>query len=254
MPRRFHRRGIAVSTYPRDVNRVCPLLGLSGDRRSAVDGIDSAHRCHADVIPASIERQWQARFCLTPSHPQCERYQQATARRGTAVLGRAPIADGLVSTRMLLAPEPVWRGMAGRARRAGPGRFVALGAAATMMGAGAIAAIAAANGGLDLGDGLAATSPSEQATPSASPSPRATPRPTPSPTAAPTPTPLPVETPLPATPAPTPVPVARTHVVQQGDTLGSIATQFGTTPEAIQAANGISNPNVITIGQVLVIP
>ena len=252
MPRRFHRRGIVLSTYPRDVNRVCPLLGLSGDRRSAVDGIDAAHRCHADVIPAAIERQWQARFCLTPSHPQCERYQQAMTRRGTAVLGRAPIADGLVSTRMLLAPEPAWRGMAGRARRAGPGRFVALGAAATVVGAGAIAAIAAANGGLDLGDGLAAASPSGQASPSPSPSP--TPRPTPSPTPAPTPTPAPVETPPPATPAPTPAPTPRTYVVQEGDTLGSIAQQFGTTSQAIQAANGISDPNVITIGQVLVIP
>jgi LysM domain len=252
MPRRFHRRGIVLSTYPRAVNRVCPLLGLSGDRRSAVDGIDAAHRCHADVLPAAIERAWQARFCLTPAHPNCERYQQAMTRRGTAVLGRAPIADGLVSTRLLLAPEPAWRGMAGRARRAGPGRFVALGAVATVAGAGAIAAIAAANGGLDLDAVVAEASPSEQATPS--PSPSATPRPTTAPTPAATPTPVPTDTPPPATPVPTPAPTPRTYVVQEGDSLGSIAAQFGTTAEAIQAANGISNPNVITIGQVLVIP
>lgn len=241
-----------LSTYPREVNRVCPLLGLSGDRRSVVDGIDAAHRCHAEVIPAAIERQWQARFCLTPSHPQCERYQQAMTRRGTAVLGRAAIADGLVSTRMILAPEPAWRGMAGRARRAGPGRFVALGAVATVVGAGAIAAIAAANGGLDLGDGVAGISPSGQATPTPRPSP--SPRPTASPTPVATPTPLPSDTPPPATVAPTPAPTPRTYVVREGDTLGSIAQQFGTTAEAIQAANGIQDPNVIGLGQVLVIP
>lgn len=241
-----------LSTYPREVNRVCPLLGLSGDRRSVIDGIDAAHRCHADVTPAAIERQWQARFCLTPSHPQCERYQQAMTRRGTAVLGRAPIADGLVSTRMILAPEPAWRGMAGRARRAGPGRFVALGAVATVVGAGAIAAIAAANGGLDLGDGVAGASPSGHATPTAQPSP--SPSPTPSPTPVATATPLPTDTPPPATAVPTPAPTPRTYVVAEGDTLGSIAQQFGTTAEAIQAGNGIQDPNVITIGQVLVIP
>jgi len=240
-----------LSTYPRSVNRVCPLLGLSGDRRSVVDGIDAAHRCHSDATPLPIERQWQARFCLTPAHPQCERYQQAMARRGAAVLGRAPIADGLVSTRMILAPEPAWRGMAGRARRAGPGRFVALGAVATVVGAGAIAAIAAANGGLDLGGLAVETSPSPDTTPS--PRPTRSPRPTPSPTPVPTPTPLPSETPAP-TVAPTPAPTPRTYVVQEGDTLAEIAQQFGTTTEAIQAANGIQDPNVIAVGQVLVIP
>jgi LysM repeat protein len=231
------------------VNRVCPLLGLSGDRRAVVDGIDAAHRCHAEVTPLPIERQWQARFCLTTSHPHCERYQQAMARRGTAVLARAPIADGLVSTRMILAPEPAWRGMAGRARQAGPGRFVALGAVATVVGAGAIAAIAAANG-LDFSDGVAAFSPSPQATPTPQPTP--SPSPTPAPTE--TPTPLPSPTPVPATPEPTPVPTPRTYVVQEGDTLAAIAQQFGTTPEALQAANGIEDPDVITVGQVLVIP
>ena len=40
----------------------------------------------------------------------------------------------------------------------------------------------------------------------------------------------------------------------QGDTLGAIAARFGTTANAIAAANGISNPNEINPGQVLVIP
>jgi LysM repeat protein len=90
--------------------------------------------------------------------------------------------------------------------------------------------------------------PPPSSTPSASPTPTAAPtgtppQPTASPTAIPTPTP---------TAAPTPPP--RTYVVVKGDTLGAIAARFGTTPNAIAAANGISNPNEINPGQVLVIP
>jgi LysM repeat protein len=53
--------------------------------------------------------------------------------------------------------------------------------------------------------------------------------------------------------APTPAP-QQTYVVQEGDTLAAIAQQFGTSVEAIQSANGISDPDEILIGQVLVIP
>ncbi len=46
-----------------------------------------------------------------------------------------------------------------------------------------------------------------------------------------------------------------TYTVQRGDTLGSIALRYGTTINAILAANPqITNPNVIYPGQVLVIP
>ena len=40
-------------------------------------------------------------------------------------------------------------------------------------------------------------------------------------------------------------------VVEYGDTLSSIAAQFGTTVERLVLANGISNPNLIFVGQVL---
>ena len=43
-------------------------------------------------------------------------------------------------------------------------------------------------------------------------------------------------------------------MVQEGDTLALIAQQFGTTVEALSAANGIEDPNEIVIGDVLVIP
>ncbi|MBC7225190.1 MAG: LysM peptidoglycan-binding domain-containing protein, partial [Anaerolineae bacterium] len=46
----------------------------------------------------------------------------------------------------------------------------------------------------------------------------------------------------------------RYHVVQPGDTLLTIAVQYGTTVEAIVQANGLPNPNYIWVGQRLVIP
>ena len=72
---------------------------------------------------------------------------------------------------------------------------------------------------------------SASASPSAPPS--ASPRPSPSPSAAATP---------------------RTYIVKRGDQLGRIARSFGITLQAIEAANGITNPNLIIPGQRLVIP
>jgi LysM repeat protein len=56
-------------------------------------------------------------------------------------------------------------------------------------------------------------------------------------------------------PASTPPPAGgTTYTVQSGDTLGIIATKFGVTVNALVAANGISNANLIFIGQQLLIP
>jgi LysM repeat protein len=52
---------------------------------------------------------------------------------------------------------------------------------------------------------------------------------------------------------PTPTP-AGLYVVQKGDTLSSLAEDFGTTVEEIMAANGLTNPNAIQVGQTLIIP
>jgi LysM repeat protein len=63
--------------------------------------------------------------------------------------------------------------------------------------------------------------------------------------------PLPTETPVPPTTAPT---AAETlYVVQEGDFLGQIATQFGVTVETIIAANNLQS-DVIFPGQNLLIP
>lgn len=44
---------------------------------------------------------------------------------------------------------------------------------------------------------------------------------------------------------------SRTYTVKSGDTLSGIAARYGTTWQALQAKNGLSNPNLIYPGQVL---
>ncbi|MBK8988085.1 MAG: LysM peptidoglycan-binding domain-containing protein [Chloroflexi bacterium] len=55
-------------------------------------------------------------------------------------------------------------------------------------------------------------------------------------------------------PAPTAVPEPRTHIVQPGENLTKIAQQYNVSAAALLAANGLSNPNYIQAGQVLIIP
>jgi len=93
--------------------------------------------------------------------------------------------------------------------------------------------------------------------------------------ALPTATPYPTYTPVPLAPTYTPYPTSavrtvstisatpksqstssafRTHVVVAGDTLSGLAQEYGTTVEAIMEANGLTNPSLIVVGQVLSIP
>ncbi|MEW5941900.1 MAG: LysM peptidoglycan-binding domain-containing protein [Chloroflexota bacterium] len=44
------------------------------------------------------------------------------------------------------------------------------------------------------------------------------------------------------------------YIVQPGDTLSSIAERFGVTVDDLMAANGIVNPNLLAVGQRLIIP
>lgn len=56
--------------------------------------------------------------------------------------------------------------------------------------------------------------------------------------------------------SPTPQPTAevRKHVVLAGETLLAIAQQYNTTTQALMAANNLSDPNFLRVGQELVIP
>jgi LysM repeat protein len=63
---------------------------------------------------------------------------------------------------------------------------------------------------------------------------------------------------LPATDAPpTALPASPTltiYTIQNGDTLGSIAEQYDVSVEDLMAANGLTNPDVLSVGETLVIP
>ena len=68
-------------------------------------------------------------------------------------------------------------------------------------------------------------------------------------------------TPVPATPGAaatpvatlTPIPTGTTYIVQAGDTLGRIAQKFGVSLSTLMSINGITNANLIFVGQRLVI-
>jgi LysM repeat protein len=92
---------------------------------------------------------------------------------------------------------------------------------------------------LDLTLTLAASS-SEEVTPTATPT---------SPSGVPTQTPTSTPTTPPGTPG---APIV--HVVQRGENLFRIALRYNTTVDAIAAANGIRNPQLIYVGQKLTIP
>lgn len=51
--------------------------------------------------------------------------------------------------------------------------------------------------------------------------------------------------------APIQAPATSNYTVRSGDTLSSIASKFGTSYQALASLNGISNPNLIYVGQVL---
>ncbi len=87
---------------------------------------------------------------------------------------------------------------------------------------------------------------------------RPTPTPTPKVAVPPRATPRPTATPAPYTPEPTPTPTVTPtpviYVVQRGDNLLRIAGLYGISVEALQEANGITDPRRLQIGQELIIP
>jgi LasA protease len=91
-----------------------------------------------------------------------------------------------------------------------------------------------------------------------------TPQPSPTPTATPTEEPpTPTLDPIPVRISPTPDDIratpefrknTETHVVRYGDTLNYLAHRYGVAMGQIQVANGLQDPNLLAIGQILVIP
>ncbi|NOZ27254.1 MAG: LysM peptidoglycan-binding domain-containing protein [Chloroflexi bacterium] len=72
-----------------------------------------------------------------------------------------------------------------------------------------------------------------------------------SPTPISTPTPTPTSTPSPE-PTPTPAPII--HIVQAGESLEYIAGNYGLRMDDLIAANDLEDPNLLVVGQKLIIP
>jgi len=233
------------------VQPICPLLALSADHRTVVDSPDRGHRCHAEPVPTVVERSYQQRVCLSEGFARCDRYLEHSARLGDP---RNRYSHGLTATRLVIPGEPAWAVAAANRQHLRRSQLAGFAAALAILAAGGVAV---ASGAIPAALALL-SSPAPRATPvpagpSPSPTPTAAPTPTVTPTTSPAPTPSPT---VAATPTPTvaTTPPQRTYVVVEGDTLGAIAARFGTTANAIAAANGIKDPNQINPGQVLVIP
>jgi len=194
----------------------------------------------------------QAGLCLHEGHAECARFKAAAAERAVrrAVPHPAPDAT-FASTRLIFDPEPAWRGVGltpGGLQR--PGR-VALTGASVLVLLGAAAAAASTNGfGLLPVSSLATQEP----TPSPSPTALPTVAPSQAPVATASPTAAATATPRPATPKPSAKATPQTYVVRPGDSLSSIAAAFGVSVQQLSAANNLTDPNQLSIGQVLVIP
>jgi len=227
---------------------LCPYLVAEGGRWRALEP-SRDHRCTAvagaDAVPVEIQR----RRCLRPEHSTCSAF--LAARAAEAALPAPASRRRFVAT----TPVVVERARAGLAGGANLPRGRVLQVVGALIVVAAVVTFAAARWPFGSGGtGAASASPGPVATASPTPNPQATPstRPTASPTASPTPTatrtPRPTRTPKPTATA------TRTYTVQRGDTLSAIAARFGTTVKAIADLNGITDPSVIRVGQVLKIP
>lgn len=223
---------------------VCPYLGLADDPRTHFAFATMDHRCHSRSSLKQIEITHQVSFCLSANYPGCRRYiVPAPASAPAAGLAVVPGRAG----------APLARVNGSVRQRSGPdGRRGPVVRAAVLVVAVVTLAIVAAwflSQGGSLAAGPAGSPSSSPAAGLASPtlSPQPTSTSSPPPTSAP-PTSVPTTRPTANASPPT------THVVVRGETLSSIASLYGVPVAAIQAANGIKDPNYIAIGQRLIIP
>ena len=247
-------RPAAREVLPRPLDAVCPFLALEGDGRTALEVPDRHHRCHAVQPRAELTRAEQAGLCLTRRHLGCPRYvarQEAAPADGVSAADAAEPGWQIIdvpSTRLVALPAPVPLS----SRVAAVTR--PLGAATSGVAVLALVVWAAAFAGeWDSGETAASRWGASRQVALATEAPLATPSEavatrTPAPTSTP-----PAVGPAPIEPLPTAPPEPTVYVVKQGDTLWSIATQFGTTPDVIMAYNGLET-DILQIDQVLLIP
>ena len=236
--------------------RGCPFL-LADVGGWRLDAPSRDHRCGAFSPAAPLAPEKQSRLCLTPGHTKCATYLASLSARAERV-GEAPIRRttrwGLARTTSVIEDPGGLRARLLASvldRRRWPAIPAVL-LVTTLF----VLALSGFRAGVPLNPvataSAAAVAPRTPAVrPTAGQSDPAPPvASVPAPTLAPTLVP----TEAPTTTSPTVAPSFATYAVQAGDTLGEIASRFGTTVSAISQVNNITDPTRLQIGQVLRIP
>jgi len=259
----------------------CPYLGMVGDPNAHHSFPSRLHLCHAGE-PAHIGLGFQADYCLGGLYPSCARYQRAEE---AAAAGRPVVAAGAAAAGTLAA-EPALAGVAPLATAAtfdatAPVPAAAPPAASSSFGRvnstrqpggrtspvvsvllglallATIFAFAAAAGLIKLpGGGPVAVVTTPPA--SASQTPAVTATPSASASVAPTGSPTAPATSAPPSATPSSQPTTATgeimHTVTAGQTLFGIGLQYNVPWLQIAARNGLVDPYIIHVGDVLIIP
>ena len=230
------------------VREVCPfLVADEGTWRSAYAARE--HRCGAVQPPAPLAVAKQRQLCLVPAHEGCATYLAARVVADDAAPS-TPGDDGAALWQGSSAPPLVLE----PARRMGalPTAATRSGGSAALIGLMVVAFLVLVLARIQSpATPGASPDPSLAAVVAATVSPVATSEPSPSETTA-SPTldgsPAATDRPPDATAEPT------RYKVKSGDTLSSIAARYDTTVKKLQAANDISDPRALKVGQVLIIP
>jgi nucleoid-associated protein YgaU len=230
----------------------CPYLGIPDDPRTRFTFATPAHRCYAKREPSRIGLGHQSAYCLSSEFPTCDRFPGPAAAFGAgADPARTARPIGISASTVAVGVPSAVRPRRPRDEPHAPrrSRFSARGRAALLLlvflaAAGLIGSMVAGRLGTIAS---APTTPASAIGFGASPSPISSP----SRTAAPSPSPRIGPSP---TPRPSTGPLQTIYVVKPGDSLWAIATRHGVTIQAIQQANKIKDPNIIQVGQRLIIP
>ena len=249
-----------------DLAQACPYFGLSDDPATHYANPSSAHRCYATGHAIPLEAAKQSRDCLTAQHVTCPRYHRPTVSPARGVLLRAALDDRSPEPARsgALAPRSTLPSRRKRASRLAKGVLLAILVVAAgvsvlaLLGSRLTGLTSVAPGGDVLGAIEQGAKPTPTlaavatAIPSASLS-AARPTTAASPVAAPTLFPTPVPSPK-SEPSPQPTARPLLYTVKRGDNLIAIARFHGVTLARLLDANNIPEPNLIYVGQKIVIP
>lgn len=222
---------------------ICPYLTTTeGSWVSADPSRD--HRCSAVVPPVQPGPDKQRRLCLAAAHAECATFVAARELHATGVDERDEVPWRFArALPVVLDPGRSPAALVARARGRGLGQLGLVGLMAV-----AFATVVVARGLAPAAPTTAVADPSTAAS-------LVPPSPTPLPSLAPSPSPEVSPSPSPdVSPTPPPSNVAATYRVRSGDTLLGIAQEFGTTVKVLQELNGIEDPKLIRVGQIIQLP